>query len=379
VRQVAESVLDCPIGSFPSKYLGLPLSLKKLRKDEVQPILDKLTKKLSFWKARLMTREGRVAYVRFVMTGSLIYHLMALDVEPWLLRAIDTVRRDFLWVGRGDARGGHCLVSWQAVCKPKHLGGLGLHNLRWLNAALRARWIWFQKTSLDRPWPGLEFSVRSEAHSLVTASAIIDVRDGSRVLFWEDPWIYGLSVAALAPELLLLVRPGLRRSRVLRDGLPNRAWVRDIAGTLTVDAVVQFLRLWGTIAVANVHVVPGNCDGFKWKWSSDGAFCSRSAYRTFFAGQVALPGAAQLWHSFAPMKFRFHGWLSLWQRCWTADRLQRHGLPNHAVCPLCNTAAETYDHLALQCPLSTSVWVAAFRLIGWNPPLPTSTCTIRKW
>jgi hypothetical protein len=213
----------------------------------------------------------------------------------------------------------------------------------------------------------------------VTASAIIDVRDGSRVLFWEDPWIYGLSVAALAPELLLLVRPGLRRSRVLRDGLPNRAWVRDIAGTLTVDAVVQFLRLWGTIAVANVHVVPGNCDGFKWKWSSDGAFCSRSAYRTFFAGQVALPGAAQLWHSFAPMKFRFHGWLALWQRCWTADRLQRHGLPNHAVCPLCNTAAETYDHLALQCPLSTSVWVAAFRLIGWNPPLPTSTCTIRKW
>jgi hypothetical protein len=122
VRQVAESVLDCPIGSFPSKYLGLPLSLKKLRKDEVQPILDKLTKKLFFWKARLMTREGRVAYVRFVMTASLIYHLMALDVESWLLRAIDKVRRDFLWVGKGDERGGHRIVSWQAGCKPKHLG-----------------------------------------------------------------------------------------------------------------------------------------------------------------------------------------------------------------------------------------------------------------
>jgi hypothetical protein len=83
--------------------------------------------------------------------------------------------------------------------------------------------------------------VRSEAHSLVTASAIIDVRDGSRVLFWEDPWINGLPVAALAPELLRLVRPGQRRSRVLREGLPNSAWVRDITGTLTVDAVVQFL------------------------------------------------------------------------------------------------------------------------------------------
>ncbi|KAM0866672.1 hypothetical protein ACQ4PT_042492 [Festuca glaucescens] len=379
VCEVAATALDCPIGSFPSKYLGLPLSLSKLHKQDVQPILDKLAKKLSFWRARLMSREGRVAYVRFIMTASLIYHLMALDLEPWLLRAIDKVRRGFLWVGKDDAQGGHCIVAWQAVCKPKYLGGLGLHNQRWLNAALRARWIWFQKTSLQRPWSGLQFSVCSEAHSLVTASTTIEVRNGSVVLFWEGPWIGRLSVASLAPALLGLVRPGLRRSRVLRDGLPNSAWVRDIAGVLTVDAVVQFLKLWGAIRAADIHLKAGDSDGFRWKWSADGQFTSRSAYHTFFAGQVALPGAAQLWHSFAPMKFRFHGWLAIWQRCWTADRLQRHGMPNHSICPLCNAAAETYDHLSLQCPFATAVWIAAFQLLGWHPPMPTATSSIRDW
>jgi hypothetical protein len=44
-------------------YLGLPLSLRKLRKEDLQLVLDKLASKLTFWKARLLTKDGRVAYV----------------------------------------------------------------------------------------------------------------------------------------------------------------------------------------------------------------------------------------------------------------------------------------------------------------------------
>jgi hypothetical protein len=47
--------------------------------------LDKLANKLAFWKARLMSRDGHVAYVRAVMEASVVYHLMALDVDPWFL------------------------------------------------------------------------------------------------------------------------------------------------------------------------------------------------------------------------------------------------------------------------------------------------------
>jgi hypothetical protein len=57
------------------------LSLTKPTKADVQPLLDKLAQKLPFWKARLLTREGRVTYVQVVLTASVIYHLLALDLD----------------------------------------------------------------------------------------------------------------------------------------------------------------------------------------------------------------------------------------------------------------------------------------------------------
>jgi hypothetical protein len=65
-----------------------------------------------------------------VLSTSAVYHLLALDLDPWVLQMIDRIRCGFLWAGRKDARGGSCLVAWDGVCQPKSLGGLGLHNLR---------------------------------------------------------------------------------------------------------------------------------------------------------------------------------------------------------------------------------------------------------
>jgi hypothetical protein len=145
-QEVVDAVsiaIDCPIRELPCTYLSLPLSLKKLRKEDLQCVLDKLARKLAFWKAKLLTKDGRVAFVQAVMTTSVIYHLMALDVDPWFIKAVDRLRRGFLWAGKPDARGGCCLVAWEKICQPKHLGGLGFHDLRKLNASLRARWLWF--------------------------------------------------------------------------------------------------------------------------------------------------------------------------------------------------------------------------------------------
>jgi hypothetical protein len=103
--------LGCPIGEFPCKYLGLTLSLSKLQKMDVQPLIDKLARKLSFWKARLLSKEGRASFVQAVMTSTVIYQLIALDVDPWVLQLIDKLRRGFLWVGQEDAHGGNCLVA----------------------------------------------------------------------------------------------------------------------------------------------------------------------------------------------------------------------------------------------------------------------------
>lgn len=127
--QVVREHMDCMIIEFPCKYLGLPLSIRRLTKTELQPILDKIAYKLLGWKAALMARSGRLILVKAVLTALPIYLLIALDVPKWFVKAVDKWRRCFLWRGRQDLRGGHCPVAWPRVTRPLHLGGLGVHDL----------------------------------------------------------------------------------------------------------------------------------------------------------------------------------------------------------------------------------------------------------
>jgi hypothetical protein len=96
------------------------------------------------------------------------------------------------------------------------------------------------------------------------------------------------------------------------DELANYVWVRDITGELSVDSMVQFLKLW--MALCDVPLGEG-ADGFTWKWMENGVFTTKSAYCVFFQSTTALPGAAEVWNSFAPFKFRFHTWFLLHRRC----------------------------------------------------------------
>ncbi|KAM0914656.1 hypothetical protein ACQ4PT_011368 [Festuca glaucescens] len=219
-----------------------------------------------------------------------------------------------------------------------------------MNTALRTRWLWFNKIDAQKPWAGLDVNVGKDCVALFNASVHIELGNGETTLFWDDPWIGGLAAQAIAPDLLPLVRPAVRRRRSVRDGLLGNSWASDISGALTVPAVVQYLRLWAAVAAVPFQEHgEDNADKVTWKWRGDGQFSSKSAYRLLFQGTVGLPGAHLVWHSFAPLKFKMHAWLALRRRCWTADRRLRRGLPSHSLCPLCGVADETLDHLSLQC------------------------------
>jgi hypothetical protein len=47
--------------------------LRKPRKSKLQQVLDSLAARLPFWKARLLSREGRLVYVQAVMTASVVF------------------------------------------------------------------------------------------------------------------------------------------------------------------------------------------------------------------------------------------------------------------------------------------------------------------
>jgi hypothetical protein len=181
--QAAKELLPCVFVEFPCRYLGLPLSIKKLTRAQIQSIIDRVASSLPGWMAELMNRAGRAVHTQFVMTTKIIYTTIALDLPLWAIKAIEKIIRAFLWKGRKEINGGHCLLAWNKVARPKELGGLGLFDLRNLRWALRARWPWLQLTEPDKPWSQFQIQVPKEVQSLIDMAVFTHVGEGSNTKF----------------------------------------------------------------------------------------------------------------------------------------------------------------------------------------------------
>jgi len=136
--------------AFPIRYLGIPLSVHKLKKSDLQPLVDRVVAGLPTWKAGLMTKAGRAVLVKVKMSAVPVHTAIAISISPWVIKCIDKRRRAFLWRGMETVSGGHCALSWPKVVRPTELGGLGLPDLQLQGFALRMRWLWHQRTHPNR-------------------------------------------------------------------------------------------------------------------------------------------------------------------------------------------------------------------------------------
>jgi hypothetical protein len=318
-----QELLPCEISSFPCKYLGLPLSLSKLSRNQTQCIIDKIVDQLPGWKANLMTRARRKVQVQYVMTGMIIYLAMAVDLPPRALKDIDKIRKGFLWCGRKEVRGGHCLVARGRVCRPVELGGLGIFSLKELGWPLRMRWLWLAKVEPAKPWAGLPTHFPSKVKSFFHAAIHTEIGNGCSTLFWEDRWIHGRNVMDIAPRLLLAVPRRIQNSRTVHTALANRSWLNDIQGALIVEVLADYLDLWDVILTVNIN--PHREDKHIFRFAHNGKYSAKVAYESLFIGSAYFEHCDRVWHSWSP-PCKFFIWLVALQRCWTADRLQRRGL-----------------------------------------------------
>jgi hypothetical protein len=180
---MVQTHFPCEIQEFPCKYLGLPLSLKKLTRAQLQPLIEKVADHLPGWKADLLNRAGRATYVQSVLTSVLIYFATVLELPPWCLKAVDKIRRNFLWRGRKETNGGHCLIAWPKVSRPKELGGLGILDLQKFGWALRVRWLWLSKTEPNKPWAAFPVTIHGNAKALFAFAITTTVGNGAHTKF----------------------------------------------------------------------------------------------------------------------------------------------------------------------------------------------------
>jgi hypothetical protein len=118
--------LGCPVLPFPLRYLGLSLGLRKPMAAQLQYLVDAVTDRLPSWRASMLNRAGQLKLFRSTLVAMSIFAMMPLDFQIETLVTIKKILRGFMWKGRKNAHGGHCLVVWDRVCMPKEFGGLGI-------------------------------------------------------------------------------------------------------------------------------------------------------------------------------------------------------------------------------------------------------------
>jgi hypothetical protein len=200
---------------------------------QIQSIIDKVASSLPGWMAELMNRAGQAVHAQFVMAAKAIYIAIAVDLPLWAVKAIEKILRGFLSKGRQQAKGGHCLLAWAKVARPKELGGLGLFDIRKLSWALRVRWPWLQLTDPDRPWNCFQLQVCREVQCLIDMAFITKVGDGSNSLFWKDRWLNGRGIKDIAPAVFDSVPKRIRNKRTVSEALQNSRWIADFRGALS--------------------------------------------------------------------------------------------------------------------------------------------------
>ena len=68
-------IFCCKIGSFPFKYLGVPLYHSKLGSEDLQPVVDKILKRVAGWKGKLLSYGGRLVLLKSCLASIPIYLL----------------------------------------------------------------------------------------------------------------------------------------------------------------------------------------------------------------------------------------------------------------------------------------------------------------
>lgn len=96
IQRNLSGILGFQIDSLPSKYLGVPLTDKPLRKDIWEVVKNKLKDKVTKWTSRSLNLVRRIVLTKAVLQTIPIFMFSALPRPSSFLQQIENIQRDSL-------------------------------------------------------------------------------------------------------------------------------------------------------------------------------------------------------------------------------------------------------------------------------------------
>jgi hypothetical protein len=151
VKNNIRAVTSFADGSLPFRYLGIPLTSKKLSIHHYMPLIDRIVERIYSWSAKLLSHAGRLQLIRSVTFAVANYWMQCLPLPKQVIHKINSICRSFLWSG-GTTITKKAPVAWDDVCSSKAHGGLNLISLEEWNQANLAKLLWNINSKADSLW-----------------------------------------------------------------------------------------------------------------------------------------------------------------------------------------------------------------------------------
>ena len=369
--------LNCRLGSFPTTYLGIPISDSRLTVADLRPTVTRMQHRVEPWKGRWLSKAARVILINSSL-ASLLWFLMSFySLHETLHQEVAKYQSRFFWAGEEGKQKYH-MVSWPDICKPKDQGGLGILSSRRMNIALLTRWLWRIANGEGGLWltiiqnkylrgQPLAFCQRSGGSQFWQAvvrllpvlriGTSISVGSGASTLFWLDRWLGGSPLAARFPILFdIVVDPRVSVEAALID-LGRLAFRRPF-GPAEVAAWDDLLQ---DIALLPMDVADAP-DAISWRLDPSGRFSTKSLYAAIAPSSAPEPFGL-IWDIRLPLKIRIFLWQWIRGRLPTGvEVLKRHG-PGDGMCPLCATV-EDANHIFFSCCTAQFLWSCFRETVG---------------
>ena len=92
-------MLNCTLGEFPLKYLGILVSDNHLAAGAFNPILQKMGLRLDPWRGKHLTSGGRQILTNSCLSSIPLYCMGFYLLKDGDHKKMDTIRANFLWQG----------------------------------------------------------------------------------------------------------------------------------------------------------------------------------------------------------------------------------------------------------------------------------------